>query len=413
MTQKTLTVGILTTQSLTLYLPLLQSLPYYQIAIIYDVSSKSAIWPKDNTTNASEKTTTSIPQASTPEAVVNHSSVDLVLNFMATSLREKYTLAALSANKHVLVESPVSVSLPSAHRIIDAQRKSRGRVFVASARRYVPCFETFKAEVAGLERIYYARCRNIQGGVTHPTPDANAELRPEPNTATTASSTLAAPTTTTLTTNDIVPAFPMEATNTFHSLLQEAFLGQDLTTERILLSRLLTGPRGCPDLSVMRETLGTPDAVSNIAVNEPFYSAIFHYSGHDPEDPSTSDNAPTQNRTAYMLTYEYGTDAVPRCDAHLAVYGDGKTVTLEYDGATVRVVIEAADETAPGKVSRQETSSSMEQAYTAELEALYKFLVEGREVKTTVMDSMEDLRLFRKIFEQYDRQCGTIRTPLG
>ncbi|KAK1144181.1 hypothetical protein N8T08_005594 [Aspergillus melleus] len=405
MTQKSLTVGILTTQSLTLYIPILQSLPYYQIAIIYDVSNKSAICPKDKATSDSAKTTTSIAQASSPDAVIDHPSVDLVLNFMTPSLREKYTLAALSANKHVLVESPVGVSLPSAHRIIDAQRKSRARVFVASARRYAPCFETFKTEVAGLERIYYARCRNIQGGVAQPSPGVNGYGEPE---------TSASSTSTTLTANDTVPSFPLEATNTFHALLQEAFLGQDLTTERILLSRLLTGPRGCPDLSVMRETLGIPDAVSNIAVNEPFYSAIFHYSGHDQDLlPSTTDNGPTQNRTAYMLTYEYGTDAVPRCDAHLAVYGDGKTVTLEYDGATVRVVIETADEKVPGKVSRRETTSSMEQAYAAELEALYMFLVEGKEVKTTVKDSMGDLRLFREIFEQYDRQCGTIRTPLG
>lgn len=401
MTQKTLGVGILTTQPLTLYLPILQSLTYYQIAIIYDAS----ICPKEKAAPTTAETTTSIAQAPTPDAVLDHPSVDLVLNFMPPSLREKYTVAALSSNKHVLVEGPVSVSLPSAYRIRDAQRKSQGKVFVSSTRRYAPCFETFKTEVASLDRIYYARCRNIQGGETA-APDAETHNNgsSSPN-------------------NGSMPAFPVEATTTFHALLQEVFLGQDLSAERILLSRLLTGPRGCPDMSVMRETLGVPDAVSNVAVNDPFYSAIFHYSGASSTSPddlllpsitSTTTHAlPGPRSHAFMLTYESGTDAVPRCDAHLAVYGPSKTVTLEYDGLGVRVVVESAGSTKPGEVVRVETASSMEDAYRAELEALYAFVVEGRQAKTDAKDSMEDLRLFRSIFEQYDRQCGTIRTPLG
>lgn len=421
MTQKTLTVGILTTQPLTLYLPILQSLPYYQIAIIYDDSKKSAACPKGTANTTTAQTTTSITQASTPSTVLEHPSVDLVLNFMAPSMREKHTVAALSSNKHVLVESPVSVSIPSAHRILDAQQKSRGLVFVASARRYSPCIGTFKNEVNSLERIYYARCRNIQGGLPQPDTQTWIGLDSEAN----ASSELD-PGADNLT----VPGFPREATNSFHAHLQEVFLGQDLTKEHILLSRLLTGPRGCADMSIMRETLGSPDAVSNIAVNDPFYSAIFHYSGDDllltnanahatasTSNDRTSEivNTAQPKKHAFMLTYESGTDAVPRCDAHLAVYGAGKTVTLEYDGKVVRTVVESADSSNSGlgQVQRRETSSTMEEAYRAELEALYRFLTQGEIVKTTAEDSMEDLRLFREIFEQYDRQCGTIRTPLG
>jgi hypothetical protein len=98
------------------------------------------------------------------------------------------------------------------------------------------------------------------------------------------------------------------------------------------------------------------------------------------------------------------------------VYGQTKTVTIHYDlpyarAQPVRVVVETADER--GGLMQTETVSTWEEAYQEELRALSKYLVEGEKAKTTARDSLQDIRLFQTIFEQYDRQCGTIRTPLG
>jgi hypothetical protein len=158
----------------------------------------------------------------------------------------------------------------------------------------------------------------------------------------------------------------------------------------------------------MRDTLGYPDAISNVSVNEPFYSALFHYNG--------SVGGARHCRHPFTLMYETGTDCVPRCDAQLAVYGHNKTVTIHYDlpyarAQPVRVVVERADER--GGLMQTETVSTWEEAYQEELKALYAYLVEGKQAKTTARDSLQDIKLFQTIFDQYNKQCGTIRTPLG
>jgi regulator of RNase E activity RraA len=75
------------------------------------------------------------------------------------------------------------------------------------------------------------------------------------------------------------------------------------------------------------------------------------------------------------------------------------------------VVVEEMDD--QGVLRKTESVSSWEDGYREELKALYAFLVEGKPAKTTAVDGLQDLKLFRMMFEQYDRQCGTIRTPLG
>jgi predicted dehydrogenase len=238
----------------------------------------------------------------------------------------------------------------------------------------------------------------------------------------------------------------------FADLLEDVF-GDDLTPDRIAFCRYL-GMLGCHDLSLMRESLGFPDAVSNVAITDPFYSAIFHYT-------NSSDGHP------FTLVYEAGIDAVPRCDAHLTVYGARKTVSVEYDfprpgekistGTFVRVVVEEVvsglmtgedagnghenGHRSPGekgsitrkenhqqtnngnwndnglirpRIKRTEAVSSCEEAYEREFLALHSYLLGGGSAaKTTAEDAVLDLRLLLMIFEHYNRQCGTIRTPLG
>ncbi|KKK17890.1 hypothetical protein ARAM_005786 [Aspergillus rambellii] len=414
MTPKILRVGLLTTGThpiQTIYLPTLRALNnLYTIAAIYDASQPSLESPTlkaddhdDNDPNPSIN-----PRA--PSSIITDPTIDLILNFMPNEYHETYTIAALRAGKHVMVETPISLSIPSARRIIETEREAPNgaKVFVASARRYAPCFEeVFKREVKGLERIHYARCRMIAGphqahsatalgANNHNHSHSNDHLNGRSDGG--ASRRLQ---------NENKPneGGLESGKRLLQSLLREVFgEGEPPSQERIALSRFLSS-LGCHDLGLMRDTLGYPDAISNISVNEPFYSALFHYTagGAAGEYPFT-------------LMYETGTDGVPRCDAQLAVYGHSKTVTIHYDlpyarGQPLRVVVETADER--GALTQTETVSTWEEAYQEELRALYAYLVEGKPAKTTARDALQDLKLFQTIFEQYDRQCGTIRSPLG
>ncbi|PKY02686.1 NAD(P)-binding protein [Aspergillus campestris IBT 28561] len=393
MVQKILRVGILTAGPgaqviQTIYLPVLRDLKNsFQATVIY---SDPPAPPKNGTSNGHDET---LRIARTPDEVVRSSDVDLVFNFMPTEFHEFYTVAALAAGKHVMLEAPISLGIMSAKRIILAERQAPNgaKVFVASVRRYAPCVDVFRQEVASIDRIYYARCRNIAGphaahSVTAPQEQWPAIIPTRPSLPVTGAD-----------------REQPQGEQLLNNLLQETFAGQDLSPARISLCQFLAS-LGCYDLGLMRDALGYPDAVSSISVNAPFYSAVFHY-GDD-----------TLDAHPYTLLYETGTDSVPRRDAHLAVYGRSKTVTIHYDlpyvpGQPVRVVVETAD--AHGTLHTQETVSRWEDAYRAELEALHAYLVAGTKPRTTTADAIQDLRLFQTIFDQYDRQCGTVRTPLG
>lgn len=394
------------------YLPVLQSLKtHFTLTAIYDPNEEIA-----KQCQSRFKITHSTTIA---EDLCRHKEVDVVLNLLPMEYHEQCTVLALEIGKDVMVEVPLTMSVPSLRRIRDAIKRGKAarsldgtnesdgpKVFVGCARRYAPCYtDVFKKELANLGRVYYARCRHIAGPMNSIIPAVSKDITPpmkEPSD----------------------PAL-------FRALIEDVFgYEDDLTPDRIAFCRYL-GMLGCHDLSVMRESLGFPDAVANVAITDPFYSAIFHYT-----------NSESNDGHPFTLLYEAGVDAVPRCDAHLTVYGAHKTLTVEYDfprpgekistGTYVKVIVEEVDETAEienvnenqinevenavphPRVKRTETVSSCDEAYEREFLALHSYLAGGESAaKTTAEDAVMDLRLLLMIFEHYNRQCGTISTPLG
>ncbi|KAJ5105312.1 hypothetical protein NUU61_002659 [Penicillium alfredii] len=443
MSTPVLRVGILgaTDTAQATYLPILHSDPtHFHLSIIYD--------PNPEVTQHCQAQFKIPYRTSVADDVLRHAGIDLVLNLLPMEDREQYTVAALKAGKHVMVEAPLSLSIPGWQHIRGAikkrnattatgvttqsngdtnnsvESKNNPKIFVSCAYRYAPCFtEVFKKELASLDRIYYARCRNIAGAPSinpRPTTNGNKPTKNGTNGAATNPNTTAQ----------------------FRALLADVFGGpeEDLTPDRAAFCRFL-GTRGGHDLSLMRECLGLPDAVSSVSITVPFYSVVFHY----------TDTAGQGQGHPFTLLYEAGVDGVPRCDAHLTIYGANKTISVQYDfpcpgevgsieGLCVRVVVEEAEpDTAVcsghghingnghgngiasswytdscARVKRTEIVSSADDAYRQELAALYSYLVEGNTAgKTDAGDALMDLRLLRLIFEHYNRQCGTIRTPLG
>ncbi|KAJ5669439.1 hypothetical protein N7462_010509 [Penicillium macrosclerotiorum] len=399
------------------YLPILSSLTtYFTLTTIYHTDRDLA---------AHCQKQFNIPHSTTsPDDLIHHPEVELVLNLLPFDCHEQYTLATLEAGKHVMVDVPLALNIRSLRRIRDARKKGAAthsttpKVFVGCPRRYAPCFtDVFKKELASLGRIYYARCRNITGPTLSP---ANTDLaRRDP------SNGLNVPTT------------------SLRAFLADTFgADEDMSADRAAFCHFL-GTMGCHDLSLMRESLGHPDAVSNISIMEPFFAAMFHYTDGSPD-----------NGHPFTLVYEAGIDAVPRCDAHLTIYAERKSLSVQYDfpspglaggpEPTVRVVIEEPEpqpaglavgvdvtenghgvangsgkSTARACVQRREFVSTATEAYAQEFRAMHAYLVGGEtdagtnEAKTTTDDVLDDLKLLHMIFEHYDRQCGTIRTPLG
>ncbi|KAL2012902.1 hypothetical protein VTN00DRAFT_427 [Thermoascus crustaceus] len=366
MASRKLRVGIIGAGEVAqvIHLPTLGLLSHlYEVTAVCDISRKNA-------EHCASKF--HIPKCSTDlYEVIRDATVDVVFILTSDEFHAVYAIAALEAGKHVMIEKPITLSLPAAQRIVDAEKAANGpRVFVGYMRRYAPSFtQAFKREIASIPRILYARARDFSG--------PNSFFVSQSGTFQSKNF-------------DFPPGAAEERTRLLDGLFREAFPGQEITPEKQKYCRFL-GSLGSHDLSMMRETLGFPESVAGVSVNDPFYSAILNY-----KDKS---GAP------FSVTYESGIDMVPTFDAHLAVYGEKKRVSIHYDtpyvkGLPTTVRVEELTET--GEKEVREIVSSYEDAYTAELQELYSCLVDGKEIKTSAEDAMNDLRLFDMMYKKYD-----------
>ena len=282
-----------------------------------------------------------------------------------------------------MVEKPMTLSIPSAERIIAAERAAHGcRVFVGYMRRYAATFLTFKREIESIPRILYARSRDFSG--------PNAKFVSE--SATFPKRFV----------GDIPSTAERDRKEKIHSLMKEAFPNETSITPEHVEYAMFLGGLGSHDLSLMREVLGLPKSVCGVSVNTPFYSAMLNY--YDP------DGRP------FSVTYESGIDGVPDFDAHLAVYGEKKRVTISYDspyvkGLPIKVKVEELND--DGEFQTREILGSYEDAYTSEMTEMYECLVNGKTIKTTAEDAMQDLQLFDMMFERWIAQRQTCASAVN
>ncbi|KAK4695211.1 hypothetical protein P7C71_g2498, partial [Lecanoromycetidae sp. Uapishka_2] len=310
-----------------------------------------------------------------PHDVIERSEIDVIFVLTSDEFHETYAVTALQSGKHVMLEKPLTLSIPSAQRILDAERlaPNGAKIFVGYMRRYAPSFvNAFKREVVTIDKVLYARSRGIVG--------PNAYFVDQSGTSPLKYSA------------DIPTEASAERKKLLDSLFGEAFDGQEATAQRRDFCRFL-GSLGSHDLSLMRETLGFPTSVAGVSTNEPFYSAIFNYRNQD--------------GSTFAATYESGIDAVARFDSHLTVYGRNKTVSIQYDtpyikGLPIKVKVDEINE--HGEAVSREILSSYEDAYTAELKEMHACFTEGKKIKTSAEDAMQDLKLFKMMFEQHERQ---------
>jgi hypothetical protein len=190
---------------------------------------------------------------------------------------------------------------------------------------------------------------------------------------------------------DFPPSAGEERTNRVDALLREAF-GTDPTPEQVNYARFL-GSLGSHDISLMREALGFPEEVTAVTVNEPFYSAIFKLRNK------------SGSKDPFYVTYESGIDGVPEFDAHLAVYGENKRVTIFYDSPYIKcqkpVMVRVQEVNEAGEVQTREIISSFEDAFATEFQDMHDSLVNGKEIKTSAEDAINELRLYDLMYKKY------------
>jgi predicted dehydrogenase len=318
-----------------------------------------------------------IPRATTnPDDIYNDPNIDVVFVLTSDDVHASCGVAALKAGKHVMIEKPITLSLQAAQEILDAEKTAPNgaRVFVGYMRRYAPSLQAFKREVASIKSIKYARVRDIIGPNAYFIDQSGTDPQKF---------------------FDDIPAEASQARQSRLATLLEQAWGTpfaELSNAQMDYATLLAN-LGSHGLSLMREVLGgLPEEVLASTDNARWYTTMFDYRNRQsPHD-------------RFTCVYETGIDSVPRFDSHVAIFGENKSVTICYDTPFVKglgITVEIDELNEHGEKCHRSLQTSYEDAYTAELKELYGVIVEGKEIRTSASDAVEDLKLFKMTMDKY------------
>lgn len=266
------------------------------------------------------------------------------------------TVAALDAGVHVFVEKPMCLCIREANEILAAQKRSGKQVMVGYMRRYASAFLEAKKLLGTYSSINYARARGIIGE-NNLVIDQTAAYVPA----------------------DLPPQTLAESRERHRNLITEAV--GDLPGKYLRAYHELCG-LGCHDLSALRELLGSPRGVVAARTwnDGRFITAMLDYDD-------------------FAASYEGGTDAQLRFDAHIEVQGESGSFTLRYDTPYIRHLPTElhTSETNYPSLRRSTSRPTLKDPYTEELEYLHQVICSGIEPKTSANDFIADLNLFRAI----------------
>lgn len=216
---------------------------YFKVTYLCDVSEEAL-------KHCQSKVAGSPPPNLTKDATELCSSpdVDLVFVINSTEYHALHAVLALENNKHVFIEKPMAMNNRDAHRIIDAERASKGTVMVGYMRRYATAFLDAVEEIGGLDRITYARVRDIIGRNAYFVDQSGTFPRTFSDYSAKDSNDLAA------------------RSDDINREGLEADLNVPVRKDSAAMWSLLGG-LGSHDLSLMRDALGMPEKVLGCSLN--------------------------------------------------------------------------------------------------------------------------------------------------
>ncbi|KAH8901558.1 NAD binding Rossmann fold oxidoreductase [Thozetella sp. PMI_491] len=308
----------------------------------------------------------SVKSTRDPSELCASPDVDIVMVINSDEYHAAHAILALQNGKHVFVEKPLALSKRDVLAIADAESKSKGSVMVGYMRRYAAPFEDAVNEIGGMDKILYARVRDIIG----------------PNSTFVSQSATFPKKFTDFAPEDIADK-DARAQEIVATALAEDCGNVPVTADSTFMWRML-GSLGSHDLSVMREALGMPEKVIGSSLGFPFWNVLFKYPN-------------------FTVSYESGIDNIPRFDAHIEVYSMTKSVRVEYETPFVKglpVTLHVV-ENANGALKESTIRKSYEDPYTLELKVLWSMVVEGKRPKTTVQDSLQDLDIFAMAMKHF------------
>jgi predicted dehydrogenase len=270
------------------------------------------------------------------------------------------TVAALNRNIHVFVEKPMCVTKSEANAIIQARDVSNVQVMVGYMRRFAPAYLQAVEEVKSLAPINYARIRDFIGPNRYFTSQSGCLVHRF----------------------DDIPVEAMQERRARSTKLMREAIGE-ASDEMYAAYGLLLGLNS-HDISAMREMIGMPKAVKAASswLGGRFKNAIFEFEG-------------------FNATFETGTDEQGRFDALIEVFGEHKSLRVNYDSPYLRQLPTTLhiSETVGDKLEQTVIRPTYKDAYVFELEYFYEVVTKGQLAKTTPEDYLQDLAIFQMMMK--------------
>jgi predicted dehydrogenase len=290
--------------------------------------------------------------------LVAQTDVDVVLVTNPHAYHAQVTLAAIAADKHVLVEKPMCFTQREVSEISDTQKKQGVIVQVGYMRRYAPAFLEACRMVKEMDTIRLAHVRDIIGKNALIIEQTSRVIRGKdiPGTVIEAG-------------NQLQQASLYEAIGDAPSDLQRAYM-------------LMLG-LSSHDLSAMRELLGMPKRVLYATHRQGgvYLTAAFDYGD-------------------FVCQFDTGVDDIPRFEGYLEVFGADRVIKVVYDTPYVRnLPIRLSVTSALGTtgVSDETILPAWGDPFVAEWEAFYDSVQTGTLPKTGPEDFGADLQLFQEM----------------
>ena len=269
------------------------------------------------------------------------------------------TVEAVKRGIHVFVEKPMALTFSQVDEIIKAKKDTGIHVMVGYMRRFAPAFLQAVEEVKKMKSIKYVRVRDFIGQNHFFTQQSNKVYRFD----------------------DIPEELKDVRVNERNRLLTEVM---ESPNEKLSSLYGLLAGLSSHSTSAMRELLGMPKDV-DVAV---FRNGVYLTASLDYEN--------------FEVVYEMCVDQQRRFDSHIEIFGDDKTIKVQYDTPYLRnlptklLISETCEEGYIEKTIRP----TYKDPFTCEIESFYETVTKNIETKTSPEDFRFDLEIFQMILRK-------------
>jgi predicted dehydrogenase len=339
-----------------MHLPLLADDQRFEIAAVTDVSRSLTEYV------AKRYSVPKMPRSAAE--LIADPALDAVMILTPDFLHAPLLEQAIRAGKHVFIEKPAALTAAELEPIVELNRTNPKVVFVGYMRRFAPAFTALKERLPERGEIRHVRIRDLIRESQFFVDQTRYLFVPK----------------------DVPEPAISEGRSRTQALLRSV-MGNDATAEQIRAYQVLTG-LASHSFSAMCELFGRPLKVAAARQHRGENVVVLFDYGH------------------FTALYEAVIHDVARFDAGIEVLTMNEHFRINYDTPYIRNLPTRLEITTS---ERNSTGTEVigpfyEDAFRVELEAFHRAVTTGEKPKTTLEDSLSDLRLFAEVGQHFLRQ---------